>query len=77
MNRKMTTGAPELHPIPVKSPWYHIGIDFVGPISPAGDDGSRYIFTMSDYFTKWVDAVPTVDKSASTVAMVLFKVFCI
>ena len=26
MNRKMTTGAPELHPIPVKSPWYHIGI---------------------------------------------------
>ena len=35
MNRKMTTGAPELHPIPVKSLWYHIGIDFVGPISPA------------------------------------------
>ena len=32
---------------------------------------------MSDYFIKWVDAVPTVDKSASTVAMVLFKkVFC-
>ena len=30
-----------------------------------------------DYFSKWVDAVPTVDKSASTVAMVLFKVLCI
>ena len=74
MNRKMTTGKPELHPIPVKSPWHQIGIDFVGPLSPESDDGSRYIFTASDYFTKWVEAVPTIDKSASTVATVLFKV---
>ena len=34
MNRKLTTGVPQLHPIPVKSPWYMIGIDFVGPIYP-------------------------------------------
>ena len=74
MNRKMTTGKPELHPIPVKAPWHQIGIDFVGPLSPESDDGSRYIFTASDYFTKWVEAVPTIDKSASTVATVLFKV---
>ena len=64
-----------MHPIPVKSRWYHIGIDF--SISPSGDNGSRYIFTMSDDFTKWIDAVPTVEKSASTVAMVLFRVLCI
>ncbi len=38
------------------------------------DDGSRYILTVSDYFTKWVDAIATVDKSASTVAASLFKV---
>jgi len=74
MNRKMTTGTPELHPIPVKSPWHQIGIDFVGPLSSKADDGSRYILTVSDYFTKWVEAVPTTDKSASTVADVLFKV---
>ena len=49
MNRKMTTGKPELHPIPVKAPWHQIGIDFVGPLSPESDDGSRYIFTASDY----------------------------
>ena len=24
--------APEIHPVPVKSPWNHIGIDFVGPL---------------------------------------------
>lgn len=74
INRKLTTGAPELHPIRVKSPWYHVGIDFVGPISPTAEDGSRYIFTLSDYCTKWVEAIPTADKSASTVAAVLFKV---
>ena len=34
MNKKLTTEHPELHPVPVKSPWYHLGMDFVGPISP-------------------------------------------
>lgn len=71
----MTTGAPELHPIPVKSPWYHVGIDFIGPISPTSDDGNRYILTLSDYCTKWVEAIPTPDKSASSVATALFKIF--
>ena len=42
MNRKMTTGAPQLHPISVHSPWHMIGIDFIGPLSPPADDGSRY-----------------------------------
>ncbi len=41
-----------------------LGIDFVGPLSPTANDDSRYILTMSDYFTKWVEAIPTPDKSA-------------
>ena len=74
MNRKLTSGVPELHPIPVKSPWRMIGIDFIGPLSREADDGSCYILTLSDYFTKWVEAVPTADKTASGVAASLFKV---
>ena len=33
-NRKLATVAPELHPVPVVSPWYHLGIDLIGPITP-------------------------------------------
>ena len=39
VNRKLETIAPALNPVPVKAPWYHLGVDFVGPIayqSPAG-----------------------------------------
>ena len=74
MNRKLTTGVPELHPIPVKNPWYMVGIDFIGPLSPVAKDESRYILTINDYFTKWVEVVPTVNKMASTMASSLFKV---
>ena len=73
MNWKLTTGTPQLHPDPVKAPWHQLGIDFIGPLSPEADDGSRYILTISDYFTKWVDAIATADKSASTVASSLFR----
>ena len=31
----------------------------------------------SDYFTKWVEAIPTIDNKAVTVATVLFKASCI
>ena len=73
-NKKLTTGAPELNPVPVISPWHHIGIHFVGLISPPGKDASLFILTICDYFTKWVEAIPTSDKCAATVANHLFKV---
>ena len=61
MNKKISLERPELYPIPVKSPWYHLGMDFVGPVSPPSQSGNRYILTISDYFTKfgWVKALST------------------
>ena len=52
---------PDLHPIPIKSPWFHIGMDFIGPISPTSEKGNHFILTISDYFTKyaWAKALPT------------------
>ena len=52
----MTIAAPELHPVPVVSPWYHVGIDFIGPL-PVSSRGKRYVLTVSDYFTKFVQAL--------------------
>ena len=51
MNKKIEKERPELNPILVKSPWFHPGIDFIGPISPPSSAGNRYILTVSDYFT--------------------------
>ena len=69
----MTTITPELHPIPVKSPWYHIGIDFIWPVTTSTMN-NRYIPTISDYCSKWVEAVALPSKCASGVASALFKV---
>ena len=61
MNKKISTIKPALFPVPVKSPWFHVGMDFVGPISPPSSSGNRFILTISDYFTKfgWAKALPT------------------
>ena len=74
MNPKVTTERPQLFPIPVKSPMYHVGIDFVGPISPTTKNGNRFILTMTDYFTKygWAKALPS--KEATNVVSSLKEV---
>ena len=74
VNGKLAIVRPELHPIPVKSPWYHLGIDFIGSISPMSLSGNCYILTISDYCSKWVEAIPTPNKTASKTAEALFKV---
>ena len=72
--RKISKAAPALHCVPVVLPWHHVGIDFIGPISPPSTQGSHYILTMADYFTKFVEAIPTPTKHADGVALNLFKV---
>ena len=69
--RKISKAAPALHCVPVVSSWHHVGIDFIGPISPPSTQGSQYILTMADYFTKFVEAVPM---HAVGVASILLKV---
>ena len=66
--RKAVKAAPELHPIPVVAPWHHIRIDFVGPLSLPSTHGSHYILIISDYFLKWVEAIPIETKHATVVA---------
>ncbi len=71
---KLSQSTPELHPVPVVSPWHHIGIDFIGPISPASHQGNRYILTITDYFTNFVEEIPMKRKYFENVAAALFKI---
>ena len=74
MNRTLIKETPQLNPIPVKAPWFHLGVDFIGPLSPISKKGNQYILTLSDYFSKFVEAVPLPDKCAKSVSRILFKV---
>ena len=66
----------ELHPIKVTSKvWYMVGVDLIDARNVT-TNGNRYILTQTDYFTKYVEAVPLKDKSAGSVAKAMFKVFC-
>ncbi|XP_047426842.1 uncharacterized protein zgc:153292 isoform X2 [Mugil cephalus] len=43
--------------IEVKEPWQWLGLDVRGPL-PQTLNGHRYILTVTDYYSKWVEAVP-------------------
>ena len=53
-------------------PFDQIGIDFVGPL-PTTDEGNRYILVITDYASRWVEAFPTADRKATTVAKILIN----
>ncbi|XP_028456543.1 uncharacterized protein LOC114570412 isoform X3 [Perca flavescens] len=43
--------------IEVKEPWQWLGLDVRGPL-PQTLNGHKYILTVTDYYSKWVEAVP-------------------
>ena len=64
----------KLHPVPIKSSWYHLGVDFIGPLT-ISDSGNRFILTVMDYFSKWAIAVSLPTKCKSATSDTLYKVF--
>ena len=48
-----------LKPIFVDPPFQQWGLDFIGEINPTSPGQHRWILTTTDYFTKWVEVVPT------------------
>ena len=48
-----------LNPISVEAPFQQWGLDFIGEINPNSSGQHRWILIETDYFTKWIEAIPT------------------
>eukprot|EP00253_Pinus_taeda_P028009 PITA_28009 len=47
-----------LKPISTEKPFQQWGLDFIGEIHPSSSGQHKWIFTTTDYFTKWIEAIP-------------------
>ena len=61
-----------LHPIPVHSAFYQIGIDIVGPL-PRTQRNKKYIVVAMDYLTKWPEARALSEATAEKVAEFIYE----
>jgi hypothetical protein len=56
----------------VAAPMMRVGMDLAGPLNIT-KSGNKYILVIQDYFSKWIELFPLVDKTAKGVADVLVK----
>jgi hypothetical protein len=68
-------GKIKLHPLPLKpifveAPFRQWGLDFIGEIHPQSSSQHKWILTATNYFTKWIEAVPTTQ--ATNVVIIQF-----
>jgi hypothetical protein len=47
-----------LNPIIKPWPFRGWGIDLIGQINPPSSKGHKFVLLATDYFTKWVEAIP-------------------
>ena len=55
---------------PVGEPWIRVSVDVTGP-HPRSSRSNQYILTLVDHFSKWAEAIPLRNHTASTVARAL------
>ena len=48
-----------LNPIVVQTPFQQWVLDFIGKFKDNSSNGYSWILTAMDYFTKWVEVIPT------------------
>eukprot|EP00253_Pinus_taeda_P031516 PITA_31516 len=56
-----------LRPITTERPFQQWGLDFIGEINPLSSGQHRWILTATDYFTKWIEAIPCRQANDSTI----------
>jgi hypothetical protein len=60
-----------LRPIATERPFQQWGLDFIGEINPSSSGQHRWILTATDYFTKWIEAIPCRQENDSTIIQFL------
>ena len=58
--------------MPTGAPWDRLATDILGPL-PVTPRGNRYILTVTDYFTKWIEVFPIPDQTAVTCAHIILN----
>ena len=63
---KFSSNTP-LKPVEVEAPFQQWGMDFIGEISPKSSASYSWILVATDYFTKWLEAIPTRNATSKVV----------
>jgi transposase InsO family protein len=71
-HQKIRSHPAPLHPMVSVGPFAKWGIDFM-TCHPHSVGGHGYIIVAVDYFTKWVEAMPTFDNTGKTATLFLFN----
>jgi hypothetical protein len=48
-----------LKPMVIEAPFQQWGLDFIGEFKDNSSNGYRWVLTTTDYFTQWVESIPT------------------
>jgi hypothetical protein len=55
------------------APFQQWGIDFIGKINPSSSGQHKWILVSTDYFTKWIEVVPTRNATHQVVMKFLYE----
>jgi hypothetical protein len=69
---KMCSHPTPLHPVIIIGPFTKWGVDFMD-CNPASVGGHHHIIMVMDYFTKWVEAMPTIKSDGETATLFIFN----
>ena len=56
-----------LKPVVVQAPCQQWGLNFIGKLKNNSSNGYTWILTATDYFTKWLEAIPTKEATEKVV----------
>ncbi|GFN87459.1 gypsy retrotransposon integrase-like protein 1 [Plakobranchus ocellatus] len=74
--KKGTVPRVPLEKVPlIDTPFKRVAIDLVGPINPPSEAGHRFILTLVDYTTRFVEAVPLCKINTEFVAEALVDIY--